>query len=45
LQLGKSFHRHRGSLAYDDLIGSPEGSVVRSSGGRLYVALRPLQRR
>ena len=42
LQAGKSFHTHRGSLAHDDLIGSPEGSVVRSSGGTPYVALRPL---
>jgi tRNA (adenine57-N1/adenine58-N1)-methyltransferase len=42
LQPGKSFFTHRGSLAHDDLIGSPEGSVVRSSGGTPYVALRPL---
>jgi tRNA (adenine57-N1/adenine58-N1)-methyltransferase catalytic subunit len=42
LQPGTSFHTHRGSLAHDDLIGSPEGSVVRSSGGTPYVALRPL---
>jgi tRNA (adenine57-N1/adenine58-N1)-methyltransferase catalytic subunit len=42
LQPGKSFHTHRGSLAHDDLIGHPEGSVVRSSGGTPYVALRPL---
>ncbi|HUL27938.1 MAG TPA: tRNA (adenine-N1)-methyltransferase [Streptosporangiaceae bacterium] len=42
LQPGKSFHTHRGSLAHDDLIGGPEGSVVRSSGGTPYVALRPL---
>jgi tRNA (adenine57-N1/adenine58-N1)-methyltransferase len=42
LQPGKTFHTHRGSLAHDDLIGSPEGSVVRSSGGTPYVALRPL---
>jgi tRNA (adenine57-N1/adenine58-N1)-methyltransferase len=39
---GKSFHTHQGSLSHDDLIGSPEGSVVRSSGGTPYVALRPL---
>jgi tRNA (adenine57-N1/adenine58-N1)-methyltransferase catalytic subunit len=39
---GQSFHTHRGSLAHDDLIGMPEGSVVRSSGGTPYVALRPL---
>jgi len=42
LQPGKSFHTHRGALAHDDLIGSPDGSVVRSSGGTPYVALRPL---
>jgi tRNA (adenine57-N1/adenine58-N1)-methyltransferase catalytic subunit len=42
LHPGKSFHTHRGSLAHDDLIGSPEGSVVRSANGTPYVALRPL---
>jgi tRNA (adenine57-N1/adenine58-N1)-methyltransferase len=42
LEPAKSFHTHRGSLAHDDLIGSQEGSVVRSSGGTPYVALRPL---
>lgn len=39
---GKIFHTHRGGLAHDDLIGSPEGSVVTSSGGTAYLALRPL---
>jgi tRNA (adenine57-N1/adenine58-N1)-methyltransferase catalytic subunit len=39
---GGSFHTHRGSLAYDELIGQPDGSVVHSSGGTPYVALRPL---
>ncbi len=39
---GQSFHTHRGSLAHDDLIGGPDGSVVHSSGGTPYVALRPL---
>jgi len=42
LATGQSFHTHRGSLAHDDLIGGPDGSVVRSSGGTPYVALRPL---
>jgi len=42
LQDGRTFHTHRGSLAHDDLIGSQEGSVVVSSGGTPYVALRPL---
>jgi tRNA (adenine57-N1/adenine58-N1)-methyltransferase catalytic subunit len=42
LEPGKSFHTHRGSLDHDELIGRPEGSVVVSSGGTAYVALRPL---
>jgi tRNA (adenine57-N1/adenine58-N1)-methyltransferase len=39
---GGTFHTHRGSLAHDDLIGAPEGSVVTASSGTAYVALRPL---
>ena len=39
---GKEFHTHRGILAHDDLIGLPDGSVVTSSGGTAYLALRPL---
>ena len=39
---GRVFHTHRGGLAHDDLIGLPEGSVVTSSGGTAYLALRPL---
>jgi tRNA (adenine57-N1/adenine58-N1)-methyltransferase len=42
LQAGRSFHTHQGSLAHDDLIGSDDGSVLVSSGGTAYVALRPL---
>ena len=42
LQPGRIFHTHRGGVAHDDLIGGPEGSVVKSSGGTEYVALRPL---
>jgi tRNA (adenine57-N1/adenine58-N1)-methyltransferase catalytic subunit len=42
LQPGRTFHTHRGSLAHDDLIGRAEGSVVVSSGGTPYIALRPL---
>jgi tRNA (adenine57-N1/adenine58-N1)-methyltransferase len=42
LAAGQAFHTHRGALAHDDLIGQPDGSVVKSSGGTLYVALRPL---
>jgi tRNA (adenine57-N1/adenine58-N1)-methyltransferase len=42
LSAGGTFHTHRGSLAHDDLIGSPEGFVVTASSGTAYVALRPL---
>jgi tRNA (adenine57-N1/adenine58-N1)-methyltransferase len=42
LEPGKVFHTHRGALAHDDLIGLPDGSVVSSSGGTAYLALRPL---
>jgi tRNA (adenine57-N1/adenine58-N1)-methyltransferase len=42
LQPGRMFHTHRGGLSHDDLIGAPEGSVVKSSAGTPYVALRPL---
>jgi tRNA (adenine57-N1/adenine58-N1)-methyltransferase len=42
LEPGRAFHTHRGMLAHDDLIGCQEGSVVVSSGGTAYVALRPL---
>jgi tRNA (adenine57-N1/adenine58-N1)-methyltransferase catalytic subunit len=39
---GKAFHTHRGALEHDALIGQPDGSVVTSSGGTVYLALRPL---
>jgi tRNA (adenine57-N1/adenine58-N1)-methyltransferase catalytic subunit len=42
LEAGRSFHTHRGALEHDDLIGSPEGSVVSSTGGTAYIAFRPL---
>jgi len=42
LQPGRAFHTHQGSLAHDGLIGRQDGSVVTSSGGTGYVALRPL---
>jgi len=41
LESGKAFFTHRGSLAHDDLIGQPEGSVLTSSGGTTYLAMRP----
>jgi tRNA (adenine57-N1/adenine58-N1)-methyltransferase len=42
LEPGKVFHTHRGGLPHDDLVGAAEGSVVTSSGGTAYLALRPL---
>lgn len=39
---GESFFTHKGAIAHDDLIGAPEGSVVRSGNGTDYLALRPL---
>jgi tRNA (adenine57-N1/adenine58-N1)-methyltransferase len=42
LEPGRSFHTHRGGISHDDLIGAPEGSVVSSSSGTVYLALRPL---
>ena len=42
LEVGKEFHTHRGMLRHDELIGSPEGVVVTTTGGSTYLALRPL---
>lgn len=41
LGTGRQFHSHLGIVDHDDLIGSPEGSTVRSSGGSSYVVFRP----
>ncbi|WP_448629542.1 tRNA (adenine-N1)-methyltransferase [Cellulomonas soli] len=42
LQAGGEFHTHRGFLRHDELIGGPEGVVVRNTSGIEYLALRPL---
>ena len=42
LEPGKQFHTHRGAIEHDELIGAPEGSVVSSTAGTHYLALRPL---
>ncbi|SDD37536.1 tRNA (adenine-N1)-methyltransferase [Rhodococcus tukisamuensis] len=39
---GKEFHTHRGGIVHDALIGADEGSVVTSTNGTPYLALRPL---
>ncbi|RVW03716.1 tRNA (adenine-N1)-methyltransferase [Rhodococcus spongiicola] len=42
LEPGKEFHTHRGGILHDALIGTDEGSVVTSTNGTPYLALRPL---
>jgi len=42
LRPGKEFHTHRGFLRHDQLIGAPEGSVVKTESGVPYTAFRPL---
>lgn len=42
LATGATFHTHRGYLNHEDLVGLPEGSVVRNTAGIEYLALRPL---
>ena len=42
LRAGASFHTHRGALSHDDIIGGPDGNVIRSLGGTPYVVFRPL---
>src|ERR1035441_7851372 len=42
LRAGATFHTHRGTLNHDDIIGGPDGNVVKSGGGTPYVVFRPL---
>lgn len=42
LEVGGSFGTHRGELKHDDIIGQPEGSVIKNHNGIEYLALRPL---
>jgi tRNA (adenine57-N1/adenine58-N1)-methyltransferase catalytic subunit len=42
LREGASFHTHRGMLSHDDIIGGPDGNVVKAAGGTPYVVFRPL---
>ncbi len=42
LVAGAAFGTHRGDLKHDEIIGKPEGSIVRNQFGVEYLALRPL---
>ena len=39
---GAEFHTHRGAVPHDNVIGQPEGSVVKSTNGDPFLVLRPL---
>lgn len=39
---GGEFHSHRGMIAHAAIVGLPDASVLRSSSGDEYLALRPL---
>lgn len=41
LRTGGEFHSHHGIVPHDSLIGSPEGSRVRSTGGGTMIVFRP----
>lgn len=42
LQTGKQWHGHKGWISHDEIIGRPEGIVVRSTGNIEYLVFRPL---
>ena len=42
LEVGGTFHSHRGVLSHDAVIGQPDASVVESTNGVEYLAMRPL---
>ncbi len=42
LEVGGTFHSHRGVLSHDAIIGQPDASVVESTNGVEYLAMRPL---
>jgi tRNA (adenine57-N1/adenine58-N1)-methyltransferase len=41
LSAGAEFHTHAGFVRHDDVLGSEEGTVVRSTTGGRYVVVRP----
>jgi tRNA (adenine57-N1/adenine58-N1)-methyltransferase len=41
LEAGAIYHTHGGTLAHDDVIGSPEGTRVETARGMVLVAYRP----
>ncbi len=41
LGTGGEFHTHAGTVPHDTILGQPEGTIVRSSLGARYIAVRP----
>ena len=41
LEKGGEFHSHTGTVAHDAILGQEDGSIVRSSRGARYIAVRP----
>ena len=41
LAAGREFHTHTGVIGHDDIIGTPEGTRLRSTRGASFLALRP----
>lgn len=41
LEAGKEFHSHSGLIRHDDVIGRPEGRLVRSTKSGSYLVIRP----
>lgn len=39
---GGTWHTSKGTVSHDEMIGKPDGLVVRSAGGMEYLVLRPL---
>ncbi len=44
VEAGKNFHTHKGFVKFDDIVGKEYGSIVVSSLGFEFVALKPLLR-
>lgn len=42
LREGGTFHTTKGGISHDELIGGPEGNVVKSVGGMEYLVFRPV---
>ncbi|MCG7596110.1 tRNA (adenine-N1)-methyltransferase [Mycobacterium sp. C3-094] len=42
LKPGGEFHTHRGIISLDEVVGLPEGSVIKSTNGDQFLVLRPL---